>query len=318
MITVFTPTYNRKHTLPRLYDSLKKQTDYDFEWIIVDDASTDGTEQYIQSLIGENKDFDITYIKQEHGGKHRAINKALDYTKAEWFFIVDSDDFLMDNAIELVKNWICLYGDEEELAAFSGSKFDINRKIAMSVPSILKDNPGLKCLNHERAFFDLSLDKAEIYKTSILRQYRFPEYKNEFFVTEAECWNRISYDGFYTRFFPDSIYCCEYLIDGLTTGGANTKRGFSKNYYGFLDYLKILLKVQGIDWETVNLTVFAYEEAKKHNIDYTQLANILDIKEDTLKSIYSKRFMIIFLKILMKICEVVKEKIFGSKGILCN
>lgn len=314
MITIFTPTFNREHTLARLYGSLKNQTNHSFEWIIVDDASQDKTCDLIESFKAQENLFDIVYIRQEHGGKHRAINKAVGYAKYDWFFIVDSDDFLTKDAVALVDAWIKKYGDEEKLAALSGSKYDINKNMAMSVPTILSNNPGIKCLNHERHKFDLDLDKAEVYKTAILKKYKFPEYDNEFFVTEAECWNRISYDGYYTRFFPEAIYCCEYLTDGLTNSGANTRKGFSKNYFGFLDYLNILLKVKECDWETINLTIFACKEGTKHKVSYKQLAEKLDLEEKVLGLIYSKRFKVYFSKIILKFCK--RLKIFFEPKII--
>ena len=68
-ITVFTPTYNRAYTLRRLYESLRKQTQYDFEWLIVDDGSTDNTESLVQEFIRENSLFNIRYVKKENEGK---------------------------------------------------------------------------------------------------------------------------------------------------------------------------------------------------------------------------------------------------------
>ena len=49
-LTVFTPTYNRKHTLPRTYESLCRQTCSDFEWLVIDDGSSDGTREWIEGL----------------------------------------------------------------------------------------------------------------------------------------------------------------------------------------------------------------------------------------------------------------------------
>ena len=100
-ITIFTPTYNRDYIIINLYKSLLIQTLKDFEWLIIDDGSTDNTELLVSSFIKDNK-INIRYIKQQNGGKHRAINKALEEAKGELFFIVDSDDQLVDNAIERI------------------------------------------------------------------------------------------------------------------------------------------------------------------------------------------------------------------------
>ena len=93
-ITVFTPTYNRCYIIGALYESLKKQTFQDFEWIVVDDGSTDDTEAFFAEILKEEHFFDISYVKVENGGKHRAINQGLSMAKGELFFIVDSDDYV--------------------------------------------------------------------------------------------------------------------------------------------------------------------------------------------------------------------------------
>ena len=97
-ITVFTPAYNRRHTLPRLYESLCRQEFCDFEWLIVDDGSTDGTEEIISEF--ENRAaFPIRYHKKENGGKHTAYNYAVDRAAGAYFFCVDSDDYLAPDAL---------------------------------------------------------------------------------------------------------------------------------------------------------------------------------------------------------------------------
>ena len=90
-ITVFTPTYNRKDTLQRLYRSLCAQTVFDFEWLIVDDGSTDGTEAAAGSF--SSAQFPVRYIKKENGGKHTAYNLALQQATGTYFLCVDSDAF---------------------------------------------------------------------------------------------------------------------------------------------------------------------------------------------------------------------------------
>ena len=97
MISVFTPTYNRAYILPILYESLKWQTCHDFEWIIVDDGSTDNTEEIVCSWQKEKKDFPIVYRKQQNGGKHTTINHGVSLARGEWLFIVDSADLEVKN-----------------------------------------------------------------------------------------------------------------------------------------------------------------------------------------------------------------------------
>ncbi|MCI7302723.1 MAG: glycosyltransferase family 2 protein [Clostridia bacterium] len=108
MISVFTPTYNRAYILPALYQSLQRQTCRNFEWIIVDDGSTDNTSELIASWQKDHNDFTIIYRKQQNGGKHTAINYGVALASYKWFFIVDSDDYLRDDAIERI--WVSRCG----------------------------------------------------------------------------------------------------------------------------------------------------------------------------------------------------------------
>ena len=92
-LTIFTPTYNRANTLGRLYESLKIQSNQDFEWLIVDDGSSDDTQALIDSFI-EEQILSIRYIKQSNAGKQAAWNNAVLNAQGEFFCGVDSDDAL--------------------------------------------------------------------------------------------------------------------------------------------------------------------------------------------------------------------------------
>lgn len=104
--SVITPTYNRSKDLYNAYNSLKEQTYTDFEWIIVDDGSTDNTKETVNQFISENL-IKINYIQQKHGGKHIAMRKAYESAKGSWFFSLDSDDTMYDsNTLKNVKHAI--------------------------------------------------------------------------------------------------------------------------------------------------------------------------------------------------------------------
>ena len=104
--SVFTPSYNRAKTLPRLYEALKKQTYRNFEWIIVDDGSADNTKETVEKFISDRPDFNITYKYQTNKGKHIATNVAAQIAKGEFFITIDSDDSVKDNALEtFINEW---------------------------------------------------------------------------------------------------------------------------------------------------------------------------------------------------------------------
>ncbi len=103
--TIFTPTYNRAYMLENLYNNLKEQTFKDFEWLIVDDGSTDNTKELVNTFIDE-KLININYIIKQNGGKHTAMNLGSEYSQGELFFVVDSDDGLVKDALEKMnKSW---------------------------------------------------------------------------------------------------------------------------------------------------------------------------------------------------------------------
>ena len=116
LITVLTPTYNRAKLLERLYQSLCQQTYQDFEWIVVNDGSKDNTDEVVQSFVAEKK-INILYIKQENGGKHRAVNRGVKEAKGELLFIADSDDWLLPNSLETVAE---MYQDIANDHSFAG------------------------------------------------------------------------------------------------------------------------------------------------------------------------------------------------------
>ncbi len=99
LVTVFTPSYNRAHTIRRVYDSLLAQTVKDFEWIIVDDGSTDGTEELVRSWIVEGR-LPVTFVRQRNKGKFRTLTETIARANGTWFLIADSDDEFVPETIE--------------------------------------------------------------------------------------------------------------------------------------------------------------------------------------------------------------------------
>ena len=105
-ITVFTPTYNRAYCLHKCYESLKRQTCKEFDWLIIDDGSSDGTDQLVQGWKAENNDFEIRYVYKENGGMHTAHNTAYEHIDTELNTCIDSDDKLAPGAVEhILAKW---------------------------------------------------------------------------------------------------------------------------------------------------------------------------------------------------------------------
>lgn len=241
-ITIFTATYNRCQLLQRLYISLKEQTSYKFEWIIIDDGSFDDTEEAVAKFDTDR--FDIFYIKQVHGGKHRAINKGIDIARGEYFFIVDSDDYLPKDSIEKANNWISNLRNNN-LAGVAGLKVLPDGTICGGRPN-LRDGEWIEATNFERKRLGLMGDKAEIYKTSIMRRHPFPEFEGEYFVTESVCWDAIAAEGKKIRWYNESIYIADYQPTGLTQSGINELVGHKDNFQGYCYYIRQSLKIKPI------------------------------------------------------------------------
>lgn len=213
-VSVVTPTFNRGNLLRNLYESLKEQTCNDFKWLIVDDGSSDDTRAVVKSFVEEGI-VDITYLYQENGGKHRALNRAIKNCDSELFFIVDSDDMLTCDSIEKVISVYQSIPDEkkEEFCGVAGLRIDSeNKSKTNELKEDLFDATALE------ATYDYNLfgDKAEVFRTKILKKYKFPEFKGENFITENVVWHKIASDGYKMRWFNDGIYRCDYRADGLT------------------------------------------------------------------------------------------------------
>lgn len=211
MITVFTPTYNRAYSLPTLYNSLKRQTSRNFEWLIVDDGSTDETEALVSRWLHESL-FSIRYLKQENGGKHRAINRGISEAKGELFFIVDSDDYLVDEAIEIIEKTYAEVKGDDSFCGVCPLRVDKNmNKIGAEFPYNVLD-----CSPVDFRFkYEMIGDMAEVVRTDVLKSFLFPEIPEESFCPEALVWNRIGMK-YKFRYTNDKVYVCEYLPDGLT------------------------------------------------------------------------------------------------------
>lgn len=290
-ITIFTPTYNRKDLIERLYQSLLQQTQKNFEWLVVDDGSTDDTEKIFEQLLSEQKPFSIRYTKQENGGKHRAINRGVKNAKGELFFIVDSDDYLTEDAIDKINNWIGTLDGSKKWAGISGLR-------GFSKDKIVGQRNGkhffVDAKNSERRKYKLLGDKAEIYFTDVLKEYPFPEISSENFISEELVWNAIARDGYYLRWFNEIIYICDYLEGGLTKNNTKDKC----NPQGRLLWAKGQLETYPNSWRDRFLAIGIYRHAVCELKSISQTAKELSVSRvsvilsSMLLSLYNNLFSI--------------------------
>lgn len=268
MVTVFTPTYNRASTLPTLYDSLCKQTNLSFEWLIVDDGSVDETEAIIQILTSKENPFPIRYYKQKNGGKHTAINKGVSLAQGLLFFIVDSDDMLTPNAIEKLIQWEATISGKKGFAGISGNKGDLLGNLLGSTFF----GHTLDATNLERKENNILGDKAEAYYTEILKLFPFPVVDGETFMTENVVWDRIAAAGYKIRWFNDVIYLVEQRSDGLIAQGNNR---YANSPRGYALFVLQSLRLTNANWRDKLYAGFYYYETVKNKVSLVQAAKLL-------------------------------------------
>jgi glycosyltransferase involved in cell wall biosynthesis len=220
LITVFTPTYNRAYTLKQLYDSLLNQTNKNFEWLIVDDGSTDNTKELIQLFINEAI-INIQYHYKTNGGKHTAINLGIQKAKGELFFTVDSDDYLLDNALEILLYYYLQIKDDDRYCEISGLYIYTDGKVVGGET----EYNILKCNYWDLLYkYKLNKDKAHAYKTSVIKNFPFPEIMGENFIAEGIVLNRIASKYPLVLFFAKPLCVIRYLNDGLSHNSLINRR----------------------------------------------------------------------------------------------
>lgn len=229
-ITVFTPTFNRAYIIEKLYRSLQRQNYKDFEWLVIDDGSSDNTENLINGWKNEENSFKIRYVKQANGGKCKAINHALDLASGRIFFTVDSDDYLTDDALAKIAKWETELPENE---LFCGVAGNLGTGLEQT-SNTLFDGGYFEGTLLDR-YRNVDGERAMAFYTDIYRKYRYPEFENEKFMTEAVAYNRMAHDGYKMRFYNDIIWIYEYKDDGLTKLGDSI---FINNPKGYGLWLK--------------------------------------------------------------------------------
>lgn len=203
--TVFTPTYNRAHTLERVFFSLRDQTFRDFEWLIVDDGSTDNTCDLIRDWQRKTE-FPIRYYWQENQGKPAAFNRGVEETQGELFLLIDSDDGFVPEALEQFnRHWRAIPEKKRDgFVGVTGLCMDqYGNLIGDRFPSDLMDSDSLEI----RYKFKVKGEKWGFLRTEILRKYPFPMFPESKFIPEGIIWSAIA-RNFKTRFIntPLRIY----------------------------------------------------------------------------------------------------------------
>ncbi|WP_368639809.1 glycosyltransferase family 2 protein [Castellaniella ginsengisoli] len=229
MLTILTPTYNRRPTLPRLYESLCAQRRLDFEWLVVDDGSTDDTAAWLQSCRAHTPPFTVRTLVQANGGKHAALNAGVREARGDWIFIVDSDDHLTPDAVECVLDAVAGVSDAPQpVAGVCFRKADPDGRL-IGLPYARGTAPFVG--TPTQAGRMVRGDLAYVFRRDLMAELPFPIIPGEKFVPELYIWNRIGDRGPIRFYLDRAIYRCEYLDDGYTR---NFRAHLRRNPGGFL------------------------------------------------------------------------------------
>lgn len=214
ILSIVTPAYNRGHLIRNCYASLKAQSCFDFEWIVVDDGSQDDTGAVMKQIIEEENSFSISYIRKENGGKHTALNAAHPYIRGSYVLILDSDDLLTPDAVETVLFGWEKFDNDEQVGVIRFAKQVRDGRVC----SYAKDEYVKTDLLRYQRVFVASGDSCEVIRADLFRKFPFPVFGGERFLAETALWYRVGME-YACVYINKPIYICEYLEAGLTKSG---------------------------------------------------------------------------------------------------
>ena len=226
LLTVVTPTFNRAYILDKCYKSLKQQTNKSFIWMIIDDGSTDNTEELVNKWINESL-IEIIYFKKSNNGKASALNMALDHVNTEYFVCLDSDDIFTNDAVEIALQELSKISDDKKVCGILALRNALNGEVlgGKRIPT----NVHYATVMDITDKYNIRSEFIQFYKTSIITKYRFPVIQGEKFISPEYISMEINRKYLFN--ISQSKFCiCEYLPDGLTQNKIKVIRDNPKGY----------------------------------------------------------------------------------------
>ena len=231
-ISILTATYNRAKYLTKLYESLVQNIgqDYDIEWLIMDDGSTDDTQQICQKFKSQNH-LNIKFYKQENQGKMQAINNLSKFVTGDIWIELDSDDYFIPNALKIIAEKSAVLEQENNLYAIVFLRYEDGDNISGNY---------FPLENEDTTMFDLYFkhkvtgEKTLVYKTEIRKKYNYIIEDGEKFCTEARLQHKMDLD-YKIRCYNQALVKGDYLTDGYTK---NIKKIFLESPKGHYEYFK--------------------------------------------------------------------------------
>lgn len=207
-LTVFTPAYNRAHTIGRTYQSLLRQTCKDFEWLVIDDGSTDNTAELVEGWVKEAR-IPIRYIRQENQGMHGAHNTAYRNIHTELNTCIDSDDFMPDDAVEKILTFWKKHGSDKYAGMVGLDQTEDGKIIGTPFPETLKETT-LQGYYAKGG----SGDKKLVYRTDVIKDYpEYPLFEGERYVGLSYKYMLIDHD-YKLLTLNEPLVTVEYQLDG--------------------------------------------------------------------------------------------------------
>lgn len=269
LLTVFTPTYNRAYTLHKCYESLKRQSNKDFIWLIIDDGSSDNTEEIVRDWIAENTIF-IRYYRQENQGMHGAHNTAYNLIDTELNVCIDSDDYMPDDAVEKIVSFWRKNGSDE-VGGIIG--LDCNNRgeiLGTELPKDIKTST-LFNLHYKHG---VKGDKKLVYRTKLTKKYPYPVYQNEKLVPLSYKYYMLDQE-FEMLLMNEALCCVEYMPDGSSM---NIIKQYKKSAKGFEFYRIEMMKLPNAPF------LFKYKQAI-HYVSCSIFANSNGILKNSPKKL---------------------------------
>ena len=215
-LTIHTATYNRAYILGQAYESLRAQTCKDFEWIITDDGSTDGTSELVRSWQEQDSGFPIVYNPLDHVGIPRALNSGINLAASDWFVMLDSDDSFVSNAVERMMECIAEIEEKNDFVGVAFARCQPDGRYMKNQIPLIDAGGYVDATNIERPMYNLDMDMCEVHRTKLLQEFPFQYWETEKYAPEQLNYNAIALAGYKYRWRNEKLYICDYLPDGQT------------------------------------------------------------------------------------------------------
>lgn len=266
MLSICTPTYNRAYTLKRVYQSLLEQSDKEFEWVIIDDGSSDGTKELVEKFKEENK-IHIIYSYHTNQGKHMSLDKAYKLSNFEYILCLDSDDWLVESAVEVInKDYNKFIKKSNKIAgAVYLDKFEDGKILGTELPE--NEIVNWIDLKHKS---NMQGDKCYVFKKSVLINYPFITFDNNKHMPPTYQFYLISRD--YDMLTVNTpLKVVEYLEDGITN---NVKKNYFTSAENYAYFRKIInYQLPTLKEQIKNIILYNVSYINSNRNDQIKLTN---------------------------------------------